>query len=89
MLLKVVQAIGAAESNVLDIGAPQRIDGNAAIALVDAAAEVSVDQYIMITALGTGKFGWPAGMQSVPYISQRYKACLSPVSTSFRSWAHI
>ncbi len=59
--LQVVQAIGAAENNVLDFGAPKRIDGNAAIALVEAAKQVGVEQYVMVTSLGTGKFGWPAG----------------------------
>jgi len=65
-LLQVVQAIGAAENNVLDFGAPKRIDGDAAINLVDAAVEVGVEQFVMVTSLGTGKFGWPAGICSCP-----------------------
>lgn len=60
-MLKVVQAIGAAEDNVLDFGAPKRIDGSAAISLIEAAVQTGVDQYVMISSLGTGKFGWPAG----------------------------
>ena len=59
-----MQAIGAAENNVLDFGAPKRVDGNAAISLVDAAVEAGVDQYVMVTSLGTGKFGWPAGKRN-------------------------
>lgn len=62
--LKVVQAIGAAEDNVLDFGAPKRIDGSAAISLIEAAVETGVDQYVMISSLGTGKFGWPAGKKA-------------------------
>ena len=62
-MLKVVQAIGAAEDNVLDFGAPKRIDGSAAISLINAAVETGIDQYVMISSLGTGKFGWPAGEQ--------------------------
>ena len=58
--LQVVQAIGAAEDNVLDFGAPKRIDGSAAINLIEAAVETQADQYVMISSLGTGKFGWPA-----------------------------
>ena len=64
VLVKVVQAIGAAEDNVLDFGAPKRIDGSAAISLIEAAVETGVDQYVMISSLGTGKFGWPAGISS-------------------------
>lgn len=58
--LQVVQAIGAAENNVLDFGAPKRIDGTAAIDLVNASVEAGITQYVMVTSLGTGKFGWPA-----------------------------
>lgn len=59
--MQIVQAIGAAENNVLDFGAPKRIDGTAAINLIDAAVQVQADQYVMVSSLGTGKFGWPAG----------------------------
>jgi len=55
-----VQAIGAAETKLLDIGAPKRIDGEAAINLVNVAKDLNVQQYIMVTSLGTGKFGFPA-----------------------------
>ena len=57
-----VQAIGAAETKLLDFKAPARVDGEAAIKLVQVAAELNVQQYVMVTSLGTGKFGWPAGM---------------------------
>ena len=57
---QVVSAIGAAESQPFDVGAPKRIDGDAAIRLVNVAAQSGVQQFTMVTALGTGKFGWPA-----------------------------
>ncbi len=58
--MQVVQAIGAAETKLFDIGAPKRIDGEAAIKLVNVAKDLGVTQYIMVTSLGTGKVGFPA-----------------------------
>ena len=43
-------------------------DGDAAIALVEAATAADVDQYVMVTSLGTGKLGWPAGEHDVSSI---------------------
>lgn len=60
MPLQVVQAIGAAETKLFDFGAPKRIDGEAAIKLVNVAKDLGVTQYIMVTSLGTGKIGFPA-----------------------------
>jgi len=57
----VVQCIGASETSA-DLGAPARIDGAGACALVAAAADKGVDQYIMVTSLGTGKVGFPAAV---------------------------
>lgn len=57
---QVVQAIGASETNLLDTSGPKRVDGEAAINLVKAADKLGVLQYVMVTSLGTGKFGWPA-----------------------------
>lgn len=59
--MQVVSAIGAAESRPLDVGAPKRIDGDAATRLINVAAQSGVEQFTMVTAMGTGKFGWPAG----------------------------
>ncbi|KAK9844034.1 hypothetical protein WJX81_002489 [Elliptochloris bilobata] len=59
---KVVQAIGAPESEPFNFQLPKKIDGDAAIALVEAATSAGVDQYVMVTSLGTGKWGWPAGI---------------------------
>ena len=60
--MQVVQAIGAAESDIGSfLTAPKKVDGDAAIALVEAAAAAGVAQYVMVSSLGTGKFGWPAG----------------------------
>ena len=56
-----VQAIGAPESEPFNFSNPRKIDGDGSIALVQAAAQAGVDQFIMVTSLGTAKFGWPAG----------------------------
>lgn len=58
---QVVCAVGAAESEVSDFSAPQRIDGEGTIALVEAATKAGVQQFVMVTSLGTGKIGFPAG----------------------------
>ena len=63
--LQVVQAIGAAETKLLDFGAPSRVDGGAAIKLVNVAKDLGVQQYVMVTSLGTGKFGFPAGRPTI------------------------
>lgn len=54
-----VSAIGAAEA--LNFSAPKKVDGDGGINLVRAAQTAGVQHFIMITSLGTGKFGWPAG----------------------------
>ena len=83
MLLQVVSAIGAAESKPFDVGAPKRIDGDAAIRLVKVAAASGVQQFTMVTALGTGKFGWPASeCAAVP-------ASLLSFLSGFQSGVHV
>ena len=58
---KVVCAAGAAESELGDFSAPRRIDGEGAAALVRAAASTgAVQQFVLVTSLGTGKVGFPA-----------------------------
>ena len=64
--LQVVQAIGAPESEALNFSNPKKIDGDGAIALVDAAVALGIDQYVMVTSLGTAKVGFPAGEVAVP-----------------------
>ncbi len=54
--------MGAAESDPLDVGAPRRIDGDGTIALINAAAKAGVEQFVLVTSLGTGKLGFPAGV---------------------------
>ena len=58
--MQVVQAIGASDGSPLNFGAPKKIDGQASIDLVNASVEKGITQFIMVTSLGTGKFGWPA-----------------------------
>jgi hypothetical protein len=53
--------VGAAEST-LDVSAPRRIDGEGTIALINKAAEAGVEQFVLVTSLGTGKVGWPASV---------------------------
>jgi uncharacterized protein YbjT (DUF2867 family) len=56
----VVSAIGAPESKAFDVSGPKRVDGEGAIALVEASKEVGVKRFVMVSSLGTTKFGWPA-----------------------------
>ena len=60
-------------------------DGDAAISLVEAATAAGVDQYVMVTSLGTGKWGWPAGARQrlltslLPYeLAPRARSLLTP-----------
>ncbi len=74
-----VQAIGAAETKLFDFGAPKRIDGEAAIKLVNVAKDLGVTQYIMVTSLGTGKIGFPA--------SRCHRFC--PIQTDFAQFKQV
>jgi hypothetical protein len=56
---QVVSAIGA--SDALNLGGPKKIDGEGGINIVKAAQAAGVQHFVMISSLGTGKFGWPAG----------------------------
>lgn len=56
-----VSAVGAPETDVFNIDGPKQIDGLGSIRLVEVAEELGVNQFVMVTSLGTGKFGWPAG----------------------------
>lgn len=58
----VVCAVGAAESEFTDLTAPKRIDFEGSTALVEAAAASGVQRFILVTSLGTGKLGFPAGL---------------------------
>lgn len=58
----VVSAIGAPEDKPFDTSAPRKIDGEAAIALVEEAKASGVKRFIMVTSLGTTKIGWPASV---------------------------
>lgn len=57
-----VSCVGAPESATFDASAPRRIDGDGSVALVEAVAAVGVQQFVLVTSLGTGKFGLPAGV---------------------------
>ena len=61
LAVQVVQAIGAAEAELLNWGLPKRIDGDGAINLIRAAETCGVTQYVQVSSLGAGKAGWPSG----------------------------
>ena len=58
--------MGAAEDQLGDLSAPKRIDGEGATRLVGAANAAGVQQFILVTSLGTGKIGWPSGEPPPP-----------------------
>ncbi|KAI4295566.1 hypothetical protein L6164_035601 [Bauhinia variegata] len=58
----VVCCIGASEKEVFDITGPYRIDYQATKYLIDTATAIKVDRFILITSLGTNKFGFPAAI---------------------------
>ena len=78
--MQVVQAIGAAETKLLDFGAPSRIDGDAAIKLVNVSKDLGVKQYIMVTSLGTTKLGFPASECLLCQGSLCLESCLTDTS---------
>lgn len=59
---RVICAVGAAESEFTNLSAPKRIDYEATETLIDVAAECDIPQFILVTSLGTGKLGFPAGV---------------------------
>ncbi|RYR70059.1 hypothetical protein Ahy_A03g016579 [Arachis hypogaea] len=58
----VICSIGASEKEVFDITGPYRIDYRATKSLIDAATVAKVNHFILVTSLGTNKFGLPAAI---------------------------
>ena len=58
----VVSCLGAPESQALNPSLPRAIDGEGTKALVAAAAAAGVAHFIMVSSLGTGRFGFPASI---------------------------
>ncbi|ESQ48005.1 hypothetical protein EUTSA_v10020309mg [Eutrema salsugineum] len=58
----VICCIGASEKEISDITGPYRIDYLATKNLVDAASSAKVNNFILVTSLGTNKFGFPAAI---------------------------
>ncbi|EFJ25841.1 hypothetical protein SELMODRAFT_99168 [Selaginella moellendorffii] len=58
----VICAIGASEKEVLDVTGPYRIDYEATKNLIAAAKNAEVKHFILVTSLGTTKFGLPASV---------------------------
>lgn len=68
-LVQVVCAVGAGAS---DFSGPKKVDGEGSVSLVEAATAAGVYQFILVTSLGTGKIGFPAGGPSPqPAVGQR------------------
>lgn len=57
----VVCCIGAPE-NEFKPGNPRAIDGEGTVALVEAAKAAGVEHFVLVSSLGTGRFGWPASI---------------------------
>jgi uncharacterized protein YbjT (DUF2867 family) len=59
---RVVCCVGAAESEFTNLGAPKLIDYEGTVRLINTAATLNPQQFILVTSLGTGKLGFPAGV---------------------------
>eukprot|EP00890_Picochlorum_soloecismus_P006722 jgi/Picsp_1/875/NSC_04363-R1_catalytic coenzyme binding protein len=59
---RVVCAVGAAESEFTNLAAPKKIDYEATETLIQIAAQCKIPQFVLVTSLGTGKLGFPAGV---------------------------
>ncbi|XP_057527614.1 protein TIC 62, chloroplastic isoform X2 [Amaranthus tricolor] len=58
----VICCIGASEKEIFDVTGPYRIDFLATKNLVDAATVAKANHFILVTSLGTNKFGFPAAI---------------------------
>ncbi|XP_021731640.1 protein TIC 62, chloroplastic-like [Chenopodium quinoa] len=58
----VICCIGASEKEIFDVTGPYRIDFLATKNLIDAATATKVNHFILVTSLGTNKFGFPAAV---------------------------
>ncbi|PWA73698.1 NAD(P)-binding Rossmann-fold superfamily protein [Artemisia annua] len=58
----VICCIGASEKEIFDVTGPYRIDFLATKNLIDAAAAAKAKHFILVTSLGTNKFGFPAAV---------------------------
>lgn len=58
----VICCIGASEKEIFDVTGPYRIDFLATKNLIDAATVAKVNHFILLTSLGTNKFGFPAAV---------------------------
>lgn len=59
---RVVCAVGVAGSEFSDLSAPRRIDYEGTERLIEMAASQNIEQFVLVTSLGTGKIGFPAGL---------------------------
>lgn len=70
-----MSCLGAPESEALNPSLPRAIDGDGATSLVEAAkASGTVKHFLMVSSLGTGKFGWPASVLNLFWNVLEHKA---------------
>lgn len=53
--------MGANEGSI-SFATTRAIDGDGTIDLIAAAEDLGVQRFVLVTSLGTGKFGWPAAI---------------------------
>lgn len=58
----VVSCLGPPETNVGDPSLPRRVDWEGTGRLIEAAEEAGVEHFVLVTSLGTGRFGWPSAL---------------------------
>ncbi len=47
---------------MLNPSGPRNVDGDGGVALVAASKAAGVEHFVMVSSLGTGRFGWPASI---------------------------
>ncbi|GBG77158.1 hypothetical protein CBR_g23485 [Chara braunii] len=82
---KVVCTVGAAET--AGITTPYQVDYIGTKNLIDAAAKLKVSQFVLVSSLGTGKFGLPAGILNVELSGSQCDCAIWILSFRLRSFS--
>lgn len=56
----VISCLGPRESQPFDPSLPKKVDADGTQNLICAAEDAGVKHFVLVTSLGTGRFGWPA-----------------------------
>jgi uncharacterized protein YbjT (DUF2867 family) len=82
----VVCCLGAPESEARDWTKPRAIDGDGTVALIAAAAAKGVRHFVLVSSLGTGRFGWPASILNLFWnvLEHKRRAELALVASGLR-----